>query len=155
MNKQIEKDLKRRAAIEKKDEKLREKYKKLPSYRGVKPANIWVFPLMVVCIKACDFWDTYIIGKWSEEKGKQFLDKYWMRRMDYDEDENVYLFCSSWYDWGWSKVTKNPIKKKWARKYGFGLNRIVLDKWIPEGFDREVIKDNWSEKIIKFIPKSY
>ena len=75
MNKQMQKDLERRGAEAKKNAKRRAKYKKLPSYKGKKPANIWVFPLMVVCIVIRDFWNKYIIGTWSEERGKSSLTK--------------------------------------------------------------------------------
>lgn len=151
MNKQMEKDLKRRAAIEEKNKKLKEKYKKLPSWKGEKPANIWVFPLMVACIVIRDFWNKFIIGTWSEEKGKKFLDKNWMRRMDYDADENVYFFSDNWSNYGWRNTTRNPIERKWVSKYSYWLNRMILNGWTPKDFNREVIKD-WDETIIKFSP---
>lgn len=151
MNEQMQRDLERRKAEAKKNAKRRERYKKLPSYRGEKPANIWVFPLMVVCIIIRDFWKKYVIGTWSEERGKEFLDKNWMKRMDYDEDENVYVFSGNWSEYGWRKTTRNPIERRWVSNYGYWLNRMILNGWTPKDFNREVIKD-WDETIIKFKP---
>ena len=74
-----------------------------------------------------------------------------MKRMDYDEDENVYLFSGNWSEYGWRKTTRNPIERRWVSNYGYWLNRMILNGWTPKDFNREVIKD-WDETIIKFKP---
>lgn len=142
MNKQMEKDLKRRKAEEEREQKRREHYAKIPEYKGIKPRARIFYPIVVGYVKVKDFINKLLY--WSEERGEKFLSRYWMRAVNWDEDEKVYYFyISTYYLYNWSAIVKNPIIKKWARNNQLQINKLWLDSnWTPLGFDRRSLSED-------------
>lgn len=136
MNKQMEKDLKRRKTEEEREQKKRERYAKIPEYKGLKPRTRILYPVVVVFVEVENFINKLFY--WSEERGEKFLSRYWMRAVDWDEDEKIYYFyISTVYFYNWSAIVKNPVLKIWARKNKFQINKLWLNSnWTPSGFER-------------------
>lgn len=136
MNKQMEKDLKRRKAEEEREQRRREHYAKMPEYKGIKPRARIFYPIVVIFVEAENLINR--VFYWSEERGKKFLSRYWTRAVDWDEDEKTYYFyISTVYLYNWSAIVKNPILKIWAGKNKLQINKLWLDSdWTPSGFEK-------------------
>lgn len=147
MNKQMERDLKRRKTEEKREQRRREYYAKMPEYKGIKPRARIFYPIVVVDVEVKNFINKLFY--WSEERGEKFLSRYWMRAAHWDEDEKVYyVYIRVFYldNWYWSAIVKNPILKKWARKNKFKINKLFLSSnWTPSGFEKRVILEEDEE----------
>lgn len=144
MNKQMERDLKRRKTEEEREQKRREHYAKMPEYKGRKPRTRIFYPAVVASVEIENFINKLLY--WSEERGKKFLSRYWIRAVNWDEDEKLYYFYNSTsYLYNWAAIIRNPILKKWARKNQFQINKLWLDSdWTPLGFKRRAVAgDAW------------
>lgn len=140
MNKQMERDLKRRKTEKEREQKRRERYAKMPEYKGIKPRARIFYPILVGYVKVEDFINKLLY--WSEERGEKFLSRYWMRAVNWEEDENLYYLDINAYDlYNWAAIVKNPILKRWARKNEIQLNKFFLNNWTPSGFKRCDISD--------------
>lgn len=139
MNKQMKRDLKRRKIEEKREQRRREHYAKMPEYKGIKPRARIFYPIVVGYVEVKDFIDKLLY--WSEERGEKFLSKYWMRAVYWDEDEKLYsLDVNAYYLYNWAAIVKNPILRKWARKNKLQINKLFLNNnWTPSGFERRDI----------------
>lgn len=134
MNKQMEKDIKRREKLEKKQHRKRN----LPTYKGYTPRNIFVFPLLIVFVEIDLFFES--LFKWDEKKGRQFLEKNWMKVLDFLPDDEEYGACYyydfEWREGIWRHGGKTPFGHRWGRKNGYHLTQILEKGWCPDGFKR-------------------
>lgn len=150
MNKQMAKDIKRREKAEKKNHRKRN----LPTYKGYSPTHLIFFPLMVVSVEIDLFIEN--LFRWNEIKGREFLEKNWMKVCDFLPEDEEWGACY-YYDFGWGsgiweRGGKTPFGHRWGRKNGFYLKQILEKGWCPDGFKR-VMGHSYGDDYALFIPE--
>lgn len=151
MNKQMERDLKRRKAEEEREQKRREHSAKMPEYKGIKPRARIFYPIVVGYVKVKDFINKLLY--WSEERGEKFLSRYWKKAACLFEEEEFYcLYISKFYLYNWKVVVKNPIIKAWASQNKKQINEFLLSSnWTPSGYYKIVIRSTESWKNYDYV----
>ena len=139
--------------MEKKIEKFMEEQKeKKPSFfsriwnhsttfHGIKCRTVF-FPLGVAAILLDEQRVRYIQNiPWSEERAKRYLDKWFLKIFEYDE-EHGFSYCSDWHS---SAVRPQALFRPWhwcermfEEKYRSKIIEYMFDKYEVEGLKKTI-----------------
>lgn len=158
MNKNIEKELKKREKLNKKLEK--QKNKRRYMYKGLTAKNVFCYPLLILYVELSELYNKFQVFMYScsDEELTKILEKHLIQYCSWQEKEKYFWFwCDRDYNlMNWNKV-KNPITKKKLRRASYHrIKKIVEDEsFIIPGCTRETERNDYDNRVteIKFFPE--
>lgn len=92
--------------------------------------------------------------EWDEVKASKVLDYFLPYVIEYDEDKNVYYYCTNW---GYSRTQLSkrvPLRLKgWSKKYHIDVFKYLENGYQKKGFVKSFEKE-WNERWIIFTPEN-
>ena len=144
MEKKIEKFMEEQKEKEKKPSLFSRVWNHSTTFHGTKCRTIFL-PLGVVDILLDEQRIKYIQNiPWSEARAKRYLDKWFLKIFDYDEEDG-FSYCSDWHS---SAVRPRALFRPWhwcermfEEKYRSKIIEYMFDKYTVEGLKKTIEED--------------
>ena len=157
MEKKIEKFMEEQKEKEKKPGFFSRIWNHSTAFHGRACRTIFL-PLCVIDILLDEQRVKYIQSiPWSEERAKRYLDKWFLKIFDYDE-EHGFSYCSDWHS---SAVRPQALFRPWhwcermfEEKYRNKIIEYMFDKYEVEGLKKTVEKEgtfNYCDYTIRWV----
>ena len=157
MEKKIEKFMEEQKEKEKKPSFFSRVWNHSTTFHGTKCRTIFL-PLCVIDILLDEQRVKYIQSiPWSEERAKRYLDKWFLKIFDYDE-EYGFSYCNNWHS---SAVRPQALSRPWhwcermfEEKYRSKIIEYIFDKYEVDGLKKTVEEEgafNYCDYTIRWV----
>lgn len=157
MEKKIEKFMEEQKEKEKKPSFFSRVWNHTTTFHDIELRTVF-FPLGVVAVLLDGQRVKYIQNiPWSEARAKRYLDKWFLKIFDYDE-ENGFSYCSDWHS---SAVRPRALFRPWhwaermfEEKYRSRIIEYMFDKYEVEGLKKTVEEEgtfNYCDYTIRWV----
>ena len=145
MEKKIEKFMEEQKEKEKKPSLFSRVWNHTTTFHGTEFRTVF-FPLGVVAVLLDEQRVKYIQNiPWSEARAKRYLDKWFLKIFDYDEEDG-FSYCSDWHT---SAVRPRALFRPWRwtermfeEKYRSKIIEYMFDKYTVEGLKKTVEEED-------------